>query len=216
MSGRARSHPAELADRLVRAARRPCVAIVEESSDADVRYANNTVTTDGVREDRRVTAVLVEPADDAGQLGRAGVARRSGDVDVDALVAEAEAALGPADDAAALVEGHEDPDFAADPAVTGLDRLSAVVAGLARAFSRVEGSGTVLSGFAEHHVTTTYIATSTGLRRRHVQPTGALQLVGRKDGASAWAGVGSADFLDVELESLEEEVRRGLSWSARR
>jgi predicted Zn-dependent protease len=216
VSGRARSHPAELADRLVRAARRPCVAIVEESSDADVRYANNTVTTDGVREDRRVTAVLVEPADDAGQLGRAGVARRSGDVDVDALVAEAEAALGPADDAAALVEGHEDPDFAADPAVTGLDRLSAVVAGLARAFSRVEGSGTVLSGFAEHHVTTTYLATSTGLRRRHVQPTGALQLVGRKDGASAWAGVGSADFLDVELESLEEEVRRGLSWSARR
>jgi predicted Zn-dependent protease len=210
------AHPADVAEELLRAAGRPCVAIVEDAHEADVRFANNTVTTDGVRADRRVTAILVEPSEKPGEPGRAGIARRSGQVDVSALVREAASAIGPADDAAPLLEGTEEVDFGEDSDVTGLDRLSAVVSGLAAAFAGAEGSGTVYSGYAEHSVTTTYVASSTGLRRRHVQPTGALQLVGRKDGASAWAGVGSPDFLDVELDSLEDTVRRGLSWSARR
>jgi predicted Zn-dependent protease len=203
VSGDRPTHPAEVAEQVLRAARGPCVAIVEEAHGADVRFANNTVTTDGVRADRRVTVILAEPAGAQGQPGRAGVARRSGDVDVEDLLAEAHAAIGPADDAAPLVEGRVESDFGEDAAVTGLDRLSPIVRSLAGAFSRAEGTGTVLSGFAELGVTTTYLASSTGLRHRYVQPTGALQLVGRKEGASAWAGVGSADFLDVELESLE-------------
>ncbi len=215
MSGDHLAHPAEVAEQVLRAAHRPCIAVVEEAHEADVRFANNTVTTDGVRADRRVTAILAEQPAAPGEPGRAGIARRSGRVDVDALLAEAGAAIGQADDAAALVEGDADTYFGEDAAVTGLDRLSSVVRSLAGAFSRADGSGTMLSGFAEHGVTTTYLASSTGLRRRYVQPTGALQLVGRKDGASAWAGVGSADFLDVELEALEETVRRGLGWSAR-
>jgi predicted Zn-dependent protease len=215
-SGNALPHPAELAEQVLRSAKRPCVVIVDEAHDADLRFANNTVTTDGVREDRRVTAILLEPSDSPGQPGHAGVARRSGDVDVDGLMAEAEAAIGPADDAAPLEEGDSDADFGDDAVVTGLDRLAPVVDGLVEAFARAERAGIVLSGFAEHDVTTTYLATSTGLRRRYVQPTGALQLVGRRENASAWAGMGSPDFLDVELESLEDQVRQGLEWSAHR
>lgn len=215
MSATGLPHPAEVAERVLGAAHLPCVAIVEDAHEADVRFANNTVTTDGLRIDRRVTAIVLEAADEPGQPGRAGIARRSGDVDVEALIGEATSALGPADDAAPLLEGGEDPDFGADPALTGLDRLAPIVGGLAAAFARAEGSGTVLSGYAEHRTATTYLASSTGLRRRHVQPTGSLELVGRRDGASTWAGVGSADFLDVELESLEETVRRALAWSSR-
>ncbi|MDA8312680.1 MAG: metallopeptidase TldD-related protein [Actinomycetota bacterium] len=215
MSAPGLPHPAQVAERVVRAAGRPCVAIVEETREADVRFANNTVTTDGVRTDRRVTAILVEPSDSPGGQGSAGTARRSGDVDVDALVREAAAAIGPADDAAPLFEGGEDPGFGEDAGVTGLDRLAPVVRDLASAFTRAQRSGTVLSGFAEHGVTTTYLATSTGLRRRHVQPTGSIQLVGRRDDASAWAGASTADFCDVELASLEDAVQRGLGWSSR-
>jgi predicted Zn-dependent protease len=208
--------PADVAARVVRAAGRPCVAIVEDASEADVRFANNTVTTDGVRTDRRVTAVLVTPPEAPGKKGSAGVARRSGDVDVDALVREAAAAISPADDAAPLLEGNEDPGFGEEAAETGLDRLAAVLHDLGAAFRRAERTSTVLSGFAEHGVTTTYLATSTGLCRRHVQPTGSVQLVGRRDGASAWAGAGTADFGDIELRSLEDAVEQGLGWSARR
>ncbi len=162
-----------------------------------------------------MTVVLADVPDDLGP-GRAGIARRSGDVDVDALVAEAAAALGPADDAAPLLDGATDDDFEADAAITGMDRLGPLVRSLAGALSRAEGADLLLAGYAEHRVSTTYLASSTGLRRRHVQPTGSVELVGRRDGASAWAGTGSADFLDVELEGLEETVRRGLAWSARR
>ncbi|HEY1734281.1 MAG TPA: hypothetical protein VGG23_07530, partial [Acidimicrobiales bacterium] len=34
-----------------------CVVLVEEAHEAEVRFANNTTTTNGVRLDRRVTAV---------------------------------------------------------------------------------------------------------------------------------------------------------------
>lgn len=209
-------HPGDLAEQVLRAARRPCVVIVDDSHEADVRFANNTVTTDGVRADRRVTAILVEPSEAPGQPGRAGVARRSGDVDVEALLAGADAAMGSADDAAPLIEGDQDPTFGEDAAVTGLDHLGPVVGDLTGAFARAKQTGAVLAGFAEHRVTTTYLASSTGLRRRSTQPTGALQLVGRKDGASAWAGAGAADFLDVELAPLEDRVRRGLDWARHR
>ncbi|HVC14443.1 MAG TPA: metallopeptidase TldD-related protein [Acidimicrobiales bacterium] len=215
MSATGLAHPADVSEQVLAAADRPCIAIVEDTHEVDVRFANNTVTTDGVRTDRRVTAILAEPAGSPAQPGRAGVARRSGKIDVEALVGEAAAAIGPADDAAPLVEGGADRAFGDDAAVTGLERLASIVSGLAGAFARAEASRTVLSGFAEHRVTTTYLATSTGLRRRHVQPTGALQVVGRRDGASAWAGVGTPDFLDVELDSLEETVRRGLGWASR-
>ena len=201
---------------MVRTARAPCIAIVEDRHDADVRFANGTVTTDGVRVDRRVTAIVAQPPDEPGQPGAAGVARRSGEVGVEALVAEAAASMRALDDAAPLVEGGEDPGFGQDAATTGLDRLAPLVGGLAAAFARAEATRIVFSGFAQHSVTTTYLASSTGLRRRHVQPGGSLQLVGRRDGASSWAGAGSADFGDAEVESLEEAVARGLGWSARR
>ncbi|MDA8311755.1 MAG: metallopeptidase TldD-related protein [Actinomycetota bacterium] len=215
MSAQRPSHPAQVAEGVLRAARRPCVAIVEETHEAEVRFANNTATTDGVRADRRVTAIVAEPPESPGRPGRAGVARRSGEVDAGSLVAEAEAAIGPAEDAAPLVEGDVAPDFGADAPTTGLERLSSILGRLADAFAHAQRSRTVLSGYAEHRVTTTYLASSSGLRRRHVQVTGALQLVGRKDAASAWAGVGTADLADVELESLEEQVQRGLGWAAR-
>jgi predicted Zn-dependent protease len=208
--------PAEVADRLVRAGRGPCIAVVEERHEAEVRFANNTLTTDGVRVDRRVTAIAVEPPEVPGGPGTAGVASRSGEVDIEELIAEATDAKSAVDDAAPLVEGAEDPDFGEDAVATGLERLAPVVRGLVAAFARAEATGAVLSGFAQHRVTTTYLASSSGLRRRHVQPTGVLELVGHHDGASSWAGAGTADFLDVELDSLEETVRRRLGWSARR
>jgi predicted Zn-dependent protease len=73
----------------------------------------------------------------------------------------------------------------------------------------------VLAGFAEHGVSTLYLGSSTGLRRRHVQPTGALHLVGRStDGRrSAWAGIGTADFADADLDALEARVDERLAWA---
>jgi predicted Zn-dependent protease len=143
-----------------------------------------------------------------------GAARQSGDVDVAALVAAAAREAAPAEDAAPLVGGTAASDFDADPQTTDLGVLDAVLDGLAGAFGRAERTGTVLSGFADHQVVTTYLGSTTGLRRRYAQPTGSLQLVGRRDGRSAWTGLGTADFAGQGLEPLEEQVAQGLDWAA--
>lgn len=205
-------HPAEVGERVLAAAGGPCVAVVEDTHEADVRFANNTVTTDGVRLVRRVTAVRL--SDDAG-APRAGVATASGAVDPATIVARAAAAAVVADDAFALVEGGADPSYGDDAATTSLSRLDGVIEELGPAFLRAARDGRVLSGFVDHRVVTTYLASSTGLRRRHVQPTGSLQLVGRHDGRSSWAATGTADFEGEGVEPLEAEVVRGLGWGRR-
>jgi len=194
------------------------VVIVEETSEAEVRFANNTTTTNGVRRARRVTAVSFVEVE--GGIA-AGVARRAGDVDPVDLVRAAQAdATGSraAGDAAPLVTGPVEADFGAPPTMTDLSVLEGVLGALGGAFGRAERAERVLAGFAEHRVSTVYLGTSTGLRRRHVQATGALHLVARTtDGTgSAWAGAGTVDFADVTVEELEERLARRLGWGRRR
>jgi predicted Zn-dependent protease len=73
-------------------------------------------------------------------------------------------------------------------------------------------------GFAEHVMTSTYLGSSTGLRLRHDQPTGKVELTGRSsDGTrSAWTGVGSRDFSDVDPIALDDQIRVRLDWARRR
>jgi predicted Zn-dependent protease len=76
----------------------------------------------------------------------------------------------------------------------------------------------LLYGFAEHRLETTWLASSTGLCRRWVQPTGTVELNGKIADdltRSAWVGAYTADFTDVDLTALIAEVRRRLSWSTR-
>jgi predicted Zn-dependent protease len=210
--------PQEVVEEVLAAAGGDCVVLVEESSEAEVRFANNTTTTNGVRLDRRVTAVRFEevPGGTA-----AGVARRSGEVDaVDlARAAGADARGGsPADDAEVLLAGTEHLGYGDEPGSTDLDAIAGPLASLAGAFDRARRAERVLSGFAEHRVATTYLGTSTGLRRRHLQPTGALHLVARsEDGTrSAWAGSAGPEPALGAIDDLEERACRGLAWSARR
>ncbi|MHB1986408.1 MAG: metallopeptidase TldD-related protein [Acidimicrobiales bacterium] len=201
------------------------IAIVEESFEAELRYANNTVTTNGVRRDRTVTVIGF----DARPGGVAvGVASGSGALGVGDLVAAADddakrAAV--ADDAASLVApGVGEPEmlaagnFAALPEETDLAVLNPVVEQLAEVFGRAEAEGRVIAGFARHRVTTTYLASTTGLRRRFAMADGRVEFVARSlDGSrSSWAGAGTNSFDDVDLGALEQRILKGLSWAERK
>ncbi|HTZ44947.1 MAG TPA: DNA gyrase modulator [Jatrophihabitans sp.] len=89
-----------------------CVVIVEEGSTANLRWAGNTLTTNGVSSSRRLTVIAVV-RDAAGT--RAGVVSRSGTSEdqIAEVVAEAEraaAASTPAQDAQPLPEpAYGDP-----------------------------------------------------------------------------------------------------------
>jgi predicted Zn-dependent protease len=62
---------------------------------------------------------------------------------------------------------------------------------------------------------TTFLASSTGLRRRFTQPTGTVELNAKRDGASAWAGISTPDFVDVPTDRLLSELSTRLGWSRR-
>jgi predicted Zn-dependent protease len=194
-----------------------CVVVVNDGSEADVRFANNTTTTNGLRRNRSVTVVSMVAAGGGEAVGdgdgrAVGVASRGGAVDIAELVAasEADAAGAPAaDDAMALVKGvAASASFEAPPTLTDLSVLDHVVRSLADAFGRARSAGHVLSGFASHRVETTVLGTSAGLRLRHEQPAGTLQLVARSgDGTrSTWAGAGTSWFDDVEIDVLHETL----------
>ncbi len=64
-------------------------------------------------------------------------------------------------------------------------------------------------------VETTFLATSTGLRRRFTQPTGSVEINAKRDGASAWAGVSTPWFVDVPIDAMLDELSTRLGWAKR-
>ena len=191
-----------------------CVVLVQEGSHADVRFALNTTTTNGVQRGRSVSVVVM-----AG--GAVGTASRSEVVGTDGAAEMVAAALAdarqspPAEDAFPLVEPGQGPSggrpFDRGPEETDASALEGVLSALSGAFGRARARDAVLAGFAEIDVATLYLGSSTGLRLSHSQPTSAVTLVGRTaDGSgSAWVAVPS---IDPSLEEMEQEIWRRLDW----
>lgn len=192
------------------------VVLVEESQSTNLRFANNTLTTNGTSTSRTVTVIAVHGAS-VGSVRRSGVGLADLPDLVEAAVAVARETP-PAEDAGPLVSGSADGDFEAEPEESGLSAFSEVAAGLAEQFDAAAGAGRRLYGFANQDVATSYLATSAGVRRRHVQWTGTFDMTGRpEDGsASAWAGVGARTVAEIDVAGLAAAVMQRLDWSARR
>jgi len=146
-----------------------------------------------------------------GVVGTAGV-----DDMVAAALADAREAP-PAEDAFPLVEpwgGTLGRDFGLAPEETDAAILDGVLSSLSGAFGRARARDAVLAGFAELDVMTLYLGSSTGVRLSHLQPTGAVNLVGRTtDGkGSAWVGEPS---ITPSMEVMEREIWRRLDWAKR-
>ncbi|HTX62420.1 MAG TPA: metallopeptidase TldD-related protein [Acidimicrobiales bacterium] len=208
----------ELVEQLLAASRSDAaIAIVTEQVAVNVRFAVNGVTSNGLLRSRDVTVISF-----VGATGGTSCASltRSGAVEVADMVAACERlarSAPPAADAADLVAGAPDDSFGEPPGTTGHLELSEVVAGLARAFHVAETRGVTLAGYVEHSVATTYLGSTTGLRRRFVQPTGQLQLNGRADAGrrSAWSSMAAAQPSDLDVAQHVDEVHRRLEWARR-
>ena len=196
------------------------VTVVTESSEANLRWAANSLTTNGAMRTRRVVVISFV---DGGAGMAAGTVARTGTPDVAALVAASEQAArdaGPAEDAVPLIS--ETPpgngDWDAGPAETSIEVFTEFAPALGQAFGEARDRGELLFGFAEHSLRTTYLGTSTGLRLRTDQPTGRVELNGKSPdfSRSVWSGVGTRDFRDVSVADLAADVQRKMAWSARR
>ncbi|MEE1930633.1 metallopeptidase TldD-related protein [Streptomyces sp. TRM 70351] len=214
--------PHEIVERALALSRADgCVVIAEETSSANLRWAGNALTTNGVTRGRALTVVATV---DGARGTASGVVSRSGVTggELEPLVRAAEAAArtaGPAEDAQPLVTGRpESADFTAPAAETSAEVFGTFAPALGECFAAARADGRGLYGFAHHTVVSTYLGTSTGLRLRHDQPTGTLELNAKTaDGTgSAWAGRATRDFGDVDPAVLDAELARRLDWSRRR
>ena len=217
------------------AGRGDCVVIAEETSSANLRWAGNTLTTNGVQRSRRLTVIAISSGRQGpgvGVISRAGVRPDQ----IQDLVAEAEqtaADASPAPDAQPLIgpdnrwPAGSPPEGGAGPAAgpgwdapasgTGASVLGAFTGTLGEAFGAAAAAGQRLYGFAEHSMTSLFLGSSTGLRLRHDQPAGRTELNAKSAdlSRSAWTGVGTRDFTDVRVAGMYAGLATQLDWAAR-
>jgi predicted Zn-dependent protease len=211
----------ELVDRALAASTADdCIAIASHRTRANLRWANNTLTTNG--EMRGVDVTVISFVRQPGGTAAASVSGSATTVEqVTDLAAEADAAAraaDPASDAQDLVVGGAAADWDEPPEETDVHVFDAFAPALGEAFGRARAGGRVLYGFVDHGITTTYLASTTGLRLRHVQPTGHYGCTGKTGDLtnSAWVGGATRDFVGVDALAVEAELERRLAWGARR
>ncbi|MGA5877639.1 metallopeptidase TldD-related protein [Streptomyces cellulosae] len=214
--------PHEIVERALELSRSDgCVVIADEHSSANLRWAGNALTTNGVTRGRTLTVIATV---DGAQGTASGVVSRSAVTvdELEPLVRAAEAAArgaGPAEDAQPLVTGVDpSPEFTEAPAETTSAVFADFAPALGEAFARARAGGRELYGFANHEMVSTYLGTSTGLRLRHDQPNGTLEINAKSPDRtrSAWAGRSTRDFKDVDPASLDAELAVRLGWAERR
>jgi predicted Zn-dependent protease len=191
------------------------IVLVGDRVATSLRWANNSMTTNGVSTARNTTVISIVRQGDTARVGTL----TSAEVDpsaIEELVAASQAAAAAAPearDAAPPLSGNTAPaDWDAPIPGTGPDVFSDITGPLARGFRGTDQ----LYGFAQHALETTFLATSSGLRLRYTQPTGSVEINAKRDGASAWVGVGSPDFAGVPTDSLLEQLSMRLDWAKRR
>jgi predicted Zn-dependent protease len=225
--------PQETVERALAAAKSDgCVVIAEETSAANLRWAGNTLTTNGVSRSRRLTVIAIDrrgagngPSAAVGVVSRAGV--RPGQIEEVVREAEHAATEGvPAEDAGELIEAGQPgsfgineggPGWDGQPGRTEIGVLRDFAAGLGQTLRAAEAAGRKLYGFAEHQVESTFLGTSAGLRLRYDQPTGRVELNAKSADLtrSAWTGVATRDFADVDIAGLDAGLAGRLGWAER-
>ncbi|HSS22822.1 MAG TPA: TldD/PmbA family protein [Mycobacterium sp.] len=190
------------------------MVLVTEKVEATLRWAGNSMTTNGVSVSRSLTVISIVRQGTRAHVGTVVSAEVDPRV-IPGLVAvsqEAARSAPEAGDTAPLLADTGVPvDW--DAPVPGTGPL--VFADVADSLSRGFRGADRLYGFAHHSVSTTFLASSTGLRRRYSQPTGAVEINAKRGDSSAWAGIGTPDFVGLPTDSLLEQLSTRLGWAQR-
>jgi predicted Zn-dependent protease len=190
------------------------MVMVTDRVEASLRWAGNSMTTNGVSVSRSMTVISIVRQGESAFIGTVISAEVDPRVIPGLVAASQEAArtAPEAGDAAPLLADTGVPaDWDAPVPGTGAQVFGDVASSLSRAFRGPDR----LYGYAHHSVSTTFLASSTGLRRRYTQPTGTVEINAKRGAASAWAGMGTPDFIDVPTDLLLEQLSMRLGWAQR-
>jgi predicted Zn-dependent protease len=190
------------------------IVLVTDRVEATLRWAGNSMTTNGVSVNRSLTVISIVRQGTSAFVGTVVAAEVDPRVIPGLVAASQDAARSApeAGDAAPLLADTGVPgDWDAPVPGTGPEIFADLVGSLSRGFK----GRNRLYGYAHHSVSTTFLASSTGLRRRFTQPAGAVEINGKLDDASAWVGVGTPDFIDVPTDLLLDQLSTRLGWAQR-
>jgi predicted Zn-dependent protease len=194
-----------------------CIVIARRVSSVNIRWAHNTVTTNGDADDVQLTVIAI--------AGRrvASVTRTYFPPDrLEDMVREAEAACArrpEAPDYLPLLEGAGEPsDWNAPPADSDIHVFDPLVPQLQVLYENARGAQIATFGYSEYQTATTFVATSTGVRRRHTEGIGKVEITGKSPDfvRSSWVGQVTHDFRDIDLNEMFETLRQRLGWAATR
>jgi predicted Zn-dependent protease len=191
------------------------MVLVTDRTEATLRWAGNSMTTNGVSVRRSLAVISIVRQVDSAYVGTVVSAEVDPSVIPGLVAASQEAArcAPEAGDAAPLLADTGAPaDWDAPVSGTGAEVFADAASSLSRGFAGIDR----LYGFAHHSISTTFLASSTGLRRRYTQPAGAVEINAKRGDASAWAGIGTADFVDMPIDRLLEDLSTRLDWASRR
>ncbi len=193
-----------------------CIVVVRDKTQANLRWAGSTLTTNGVIQERSVTVIAFVSVD--GGMASGGVTRTDVSLaDVPALLEAAIAsakAAGPADDYAPLATNVSIGNWSAEHVPTGPEVFTKFAPALGDMFSRSVADKIELFGYSEHTNETTWVGSKGGLRLRKDSPVGRVEMTGKSHDRtrSTWAGVETHDFTDVSVADIDTQIRERLNW----
>jgi predicted Zn-dependent protease len=211
--------PQELIERITAVADYDdCIVIVEAKTQANLRWASSTLTTNGVIEEQSVTVIAFISVE--GGMATGSVTRSNVTSDEIASIAKAAGlvarAAGAAEDEAPLVRETTYGEWNSSHIATGPEVFAAFAPNLGDLFMKSKSDSIELFGYAEHNHVTTWVGSKGGLRLRYDQPSGRLGMTGKSHdrSRSTWEGRATRDFRDVDLAGVDAGIRQRLNWQA--
>lgn len=194
-----------------------CIVIARRVASVNIRWAHNTVTTNGDADEAQLSIVSI--------IGRrvASITRTYFPPErLEEMVRESEAACArrpEASDYMPLLAGSDEPaDWGAPPADADIHVLDPLVPQLRALYDRARAANVATFGYAESQAATTLLASSTGLRRRHSERIGKVEITAKTPdfARSSWIGHVTQDFHDIDLTAMFDTLQQRLAWSTRR
>jgi len=205
---------------LARSTTDDCIVVVQDSTQANLRWASSTLTTNGVIAQRSVTVIAFVGLD--GSMASGAVTRTNVDEsDIDSILSEATAAAkaaGAAEDFAPLARDVAFGNWSAAHTPTGPEIFANFAPELGEMMQRSKADAIELFGYAEHTHQSIWVGSKGGMRLRHDSPVGRVEMTGKSHqrSRSTWDGVETHDFKNVSVAKIDANIRQRLEWQAKK
>ena len=195
-----------------------CVVIISDKTQANLRWANSTLTTNGVIQERTITIIAFEAM--AGGMAAGAITRTQINEDeisgaIQDAIQSARSA-GPAEDAQVLAKDIQSGNWDGEHSPTDSSIFANFAPELGEMLKKSTHDAIELFGYAEHTHETTWVGSKGGLRLRHDAPIGRVEMTGKSHqrSRSTWEGVESHDFSNVSIPAIDKKIRERLDWQA--